>query len=430
MTHEDEVYDVSPDFFTLDGRFYVKATDGGQREVIEKILRTMADEDLLKYQALLTGLAGVLPAELEEDMYRMRNIRLAEHGFLPREEAVAVYAPLKAENLNTGNAKRELSGDPEADLVVRRSLQLVQGGNLFSKALTQIEDADFIARIRLEFAGLCNQMVSADGLSDRTEETFQKICFRAANYLNLILIERCEDDTFAALKFLENNSLLSLFRAGFGLVIDLKRRAESWLKKSWFHGAGFDVAFWGESWGPALQGLLQVLPQFYRGDEAEKDYGEFESLSDIESVSAVLDHLVMLDRLMEALTNQYEIPEVDSPYDLTLHSLLMTLWAREMLNTAPGFDPLTVERARMFLAFLRVGETHPPYRMFGFEEQFVARFSRLVSAPGNQLLEKDTALSNHALSQIWSEFSDEMEQMPLDRLQSRYSKYLLITPDR
>jgi len=61
---------------------------------VEGILKTMAGEDLLKYHSLLTGLAGVLPADLKEDMYRLRNVRIAEHGFLPREEALLVYAPL------------------------------------------------------------------------------------------------------------------------------------------------------------------------------------------------------------------------------------------------------------------------------------------------------------------------------------------------
>ena len=89
---DQEIHDVGPEFFTVDDFFYVRPLQENQREIIENLIRTMAREDTLKYQALLTGLAGVLPAELEEDMYRLKNVRLAEHGFLPREEAIAVYA--------------------------------------------------------------------------------------------------------------------------------------------------------------------------------------------------------------------------------------------------------------------------------------------------------------------------------------------------
>ena len=74
---EDEAYDLEKGFITLDGLFYIKVLKEEQKETVEGILRTMADEDLLKYHALLTGLAGVLPAELEEDMYRLRNVRIA-----------------------------------------------------------------------------------------------------------------------------------------------------------------------------------------------------------------------------------------------------------------------------------------------------------------------------------------------------------------
>ena len=64
----NDLYDVAPNFFTIDGLFYIRALREDQRETIEKLLRTMADKDLLKYHALLMGMAGVLPAESEEDM--------------------------------------------------------------------------------------------------------------------------------------------------------------------------------------------------------------------------------------------------------------------------------------------------------------------------------------------------------------------------
>ncbi len=78
---DEEIQDVGPEFFTIDDFFYIRPLQEDQREIIEALIRSMAQQDTLKYQALLKGLAGILPAELEEDMYRMRNVRLAEHGF-------------------------------------------------------------------------------------------------------------------------------------------------------------------------------------------------------------------------------------------------------------------------------------------------------------------------------------------------------------
>jgi len=108
IRNEDEAYDLEEGFVTLDGLFYIRVGDPDRMATIEGMLRYMADADFLRYQALLSGLAGVLPAELEEDMYRMKNIRLAEHGFFPSEEALPVYAPLEPNVLKSdeGSGRR------------------------------------------------------------------------------------------------------------------------------------------------------------------------------------------------------------------------------------------------------------------------------------------------------------------------------------
>jgi len=90
----EEEADLSGGYFTLDGRFYIRPIREEDREAVEGLLRTLASKDYHAYQALLYGLAALIPAEVEEELYRFRNGRLAEHGFLPYEEAVAVYAPL------------------------------------------------------------------------------------------------------------------------------------------------------------------------------------------------------------------------------------------------------------------------------------------------------------------------------------------------
>ena len=60
----------------------------------------MAAVNLPAYRTLMSGLASVIQSEMEEGMYRMRNRRLAENGFLPFEEAISIYSPLSPEQLN------------------------------------------------------------------------------------------------------------------------------------------------------------------------------------------------------------------------------------------------------------------------------------------------------------------------------------------
>ena len=424
----NDLYDVGPEFFTIDGLFYIRAMREDQRETIEKLLRTMADKDLLKYHALLMGMTGVLPAESEEDMYRMRNIRLAEHGFLPRDEAMVVYAPLKPESLkmDAPNASdRPVPGEEDSGLVPRWPLQYIQGENLLAKTISSLSDATLLDRIRLEFAGLCNQIVSAEGLVDRDVDDLQEIRLQAAGYLNLILKERCCEDIVSAEKLLRMNTLLSLFRAGFGLALNLKWQAERWLKTSWFYEAGFEPSFWGEEWGGILEGLLKRLPLFYCGSESENGFRHFQSLSDLSSTAAILPHLGCLDGLMAQLTKEHPLDAPDSgPFDLTFYPLLFILWARQLLDMSPGFEAISLDQARAFFRLLREGDTSPPYRMFGFEERFLKAFEMPNLGPADCPSEN----LREALSLVWRDFSNEMERVPTDVMDAKYSKYIMIAP--
>ena len=254
-TEDEEIFETGPGCFSVDGFFYIQPKQEVERETIEALVRAMAQEDTLKYQAFLTGLAGVLPAELEEDMYRMRNVRLAEHGFLPREEAVAVYAPLDPEHLKTGKGGEGASpaaGPMNTGAVPRWPLQTLQEKNLLTKTISNLSDEGLLDRIRIEFSGLCNQILAADGIANLDADNLQEIQSQAAGYLNLILKERCREDTGSAETLLRMNTLLSLFRAGFGLALNLKWKAQRWLKEAaGFKGPDLEPSFWGALMGRA-----------------------------------------------------------------------------------------------------------------------------------------------------------------------------------
>lgn len=425
---DEEIFEGGPEFFTIDGFFYIRPIQEDQRETIEALLRTMAHEDILKYQALLTGVASVLPAELEEDMYRIRNIRLAEHGFLPREEAIAVYAPLDPESLKTKKQQdarpRPTAGLEDAGDVPRWPLQTLQGQNLLTKTISNLSDAKLLDRIRLEFSGLCNQILSAEGLVNWDMDDLQEIQLQAAGYLNLILKERCHEDTDTAEHLLRMNTLVSLFRAGFGLALSLKWKAERWLKGCWFHEAGLEPSFWGEAWGGALAGLLKRRPLFYCGEESESGFRNFKSLPELSSTDNVLGFLDSLDRLMAQLTEKYPLDSPDpGSFHFTFYQLLFTLWSRQLLALKPGFKALSLKQAKAFLRLLRAGDNAPPYRMFGFEERFLKAFS----APDPDATDDTSKKLEGALTQAWQDFSDEIEFVATDAFDSKYSQYILIT---
>jgi len=423
---EDEAYDLEEGFFTLDGLFYIKVLKEGQRETVEGILRTMANEDLLKYHSLLTGLAGVLPAELEEDMYRLRNVRIAEHGFLPREEALLVYAPLDLNIIE----QRESRGmvDPvldekNLDLAPYTPFYFSKSQNLLTKSASRITDARLLDRIRLEFAGLCNQVLSADGLVIDDIDVLRKTGQKVAGYLNLALEEMSGKHIEAAEELLRKNRLISLFRMGFGLAQKLKWEAERWLKTSWFDHNGIGFGFWGDEWGNTLAGLMEKRPQYFCGPEEEGEYRDFEQASDLTAARKILHRLILLDKMLARVTETCPFNKKDAQtYDQTLHSLLFTLWTRQMLDLKPSFEAISLKQARQFFDLLREGDERPPYQMLGFEEVFVKNF--MVSASGFE--PEDAATLKDTLSLIWQEFCQEYDWVDVDALDPRFSKYVLI----
>ena len=425
---ENEAYDLEQGFITLDGLFYIKILKEEQRETVEGILKTMAGEDLLKYHSLLTGLAGVLPAELEENMYRLRNVRIAEHGFLPREEALLVYAPLGLNIIQQKDSPEmvEPAFDEERlDLAPYTPFYFSKSQNLLTKSASRITDARLLDRIRLEFAGLCNQVLSADGLVIDDIDVLRKTGLKAAGYLNLALEEMSGKDIGAAEELLRKNRLISLFRMGFGLAQKLKWEAERWLKKSWFDHNSMGYGFWGDEWGNTLAGLMENRPQYYCGPEGGREYRDFEQASDLTAVRKILHGLIGLDKMLAQLTITYPFNKKDSQtYDRTLHSLLFTLWARQMLELTPSFEAISLKQARQFFDQLRKGDKRPPYQMLGFEDVFVKDF--MVSASAFE--PEDAATLKDTLSLIWQQFCQEYDWVEVDALDPRFSKYILIRP--
>ena len=422
---EDEAYDLGKGFITLDGLFYIKVLKEEQAGTVEGILRTMAGEDLLKYQSLLTGLAGVLPADLEEDMYRLRNVRIAEHGFLPREEALMVYAPLDTKTIGQKESREMVDAvldENFLDLAPYTPFHFSKTQNLLTKTASRIVDTGLLDRIRLEFAGLCNQILSADGLVIDDIDVLKKTGQKAAGYLNLCLEEMCGKDMGTAEELLRNNSLISLFRMGFGLAQKVKWEAERWLKKSWFDSNDMGYGFWGDEWGNTLAGLMKKRPKYYCGPEGEGEYRDFEKAADLIATGAILHRLIGLDKILARVTITCPLNKED-PQTYTLHSLLMTLWARKMLDLKPSFEAISLKQAGQFFALLRVGDENPPYQMLGFEEVFVKDF--MVSA--SDFEPEDAETLKDTLSLIWQEFCKEYDWMDVDALDPRFSKYILIT---
>ncbi|MCF8062733.1 MAG: DUF6178 family protein [Deltaproteobacteria bacterium] len=429
IENDEERWSLPEGFFSVDGVHYIRAVDPEQRETLERLLRTMSEEDYTRFQALLLGLGGVLPADLEEELYRLRNVRLAEHGFLPYEEALCVYAPLDPSRLESEPAALPEPAASPGGAVPVVPLEHAESGNLFMAAVSASSDSLLQDRVRLEFAGLCNQILSADRSMSPDLETLVSVCRKASSFVNLGLERLCGKDPAAVENILKRQNLVGLFRVGFGLALKVKWEAERWYKGSWFLSQGLASDFWGDYWGGILAGVLEHRPRFFVGGREGADFREFEWLSDLAECLKVIRRLMVLDSLLAKLTETSPFgPRLLPTEGGSFRPLLFNLWARKILGGSPSFSPLTPAQARRFLEALRrrSPESAPPYTMPGFGEAFVEDFTAVAAEPDPEA----AAVLKEALVLIWQEFQEEYGWVSPEDLDERYAKFISIRAPR
>jgi len=427
----EEEADLSAGYFTLDGRFYIRPIREEAREAIEGLLRTLAGKDHHAYQDLLYGLAAFIPAEAEEELYRFRNGRLAEHGFLPYEEAVAVYAPLDPAILRAKEPPILLPGrlcsTEEGALIPVSPLMHVGEDLLFAEALSRIGDPLLQDRICLEFAGLCNRIVSADASAQEIDsELLSASCRRAASYLNLALERLCGKDAEAAATLLRDNSLEALFRVGYGAALKLHWETDRWRKKSLFLQQGKMNAFWGTPWEETLDGLCAICPLYFTDKDAGNPYRDFRTVEDLEETYRRVDQIKAIDRLLMDLSIRRGESVRLPAWAETFHPMLFNRWARAILGIEMSPAPLTRKQAEHFFRLVRRNDKGPPYRMAGFKEFFIDDLTR----ESFDVAAETVKVLREALSLIWDAFCQEYEGVAAGDLWGRYLRYLRIASGR
>ncbi len=81
------------------------------------MLHHLAGMDHSIYQGVLFESTSILPAETEEELFRRRSVRLAEKGFLPYDEALAIYKPLGMTQLLKTQKKYLKAGDDSYGII-------------------------------------------------------------------------------------------------------------------------------------------------------------------------------------------------------------------------------------------------------------------------------------------------------------------------
>ncbi|MFZ0134929.1 MAG: DUF6178 family protein [Desulfobacterales bacterium] len=350
LEQDQDPSEFGEDFFTLDSVFYVRIvgplfaaeSDLGDiekenyREFLTKLIHSLAAFDHIAYQMLLLEAAAyIVPSENEEEAYRLRNVRLAEKGFLPFEEAVGVYQPLTPRQLTERDRKSLSRSVPETRLPVPLyPAGALDSGSLFTRALSGIDTEDLLEQLQTEFAGLCNRVIAADVTPVRRKDDLRVVVQKTSGFLSIglqVLAAETEAGVSSArdipVTLIQRYRLADIFRIGYGQVLELKWRAQRWLDRSWFAGQGLSLSFWGEEWLGVLGGLLVKKPVFFDNYASGRMYRDFATLDELRRTAEVLDAVMACDRLLSLM--KITPGPLSAGRFLTYKSLVLTLWALE-----------------------------------------------------------------------------------------------------
>lgn len=436
--YEQDPAEIDDGFFSEDQTYYIrlrpypedqKPKQKERDRLVTDLLKRLSVYDYHKYRDLLLQCSSLIPAETEEELYRLRNMRMAEKGFLPFDEAVGVYQPLSAADLFVRKRKPEATGGRSVDTYPIRVDAARQGehANLFTETLADIQDRAALERLQTEFAGLCNQIIAADGKKIREKTALNRVVRKAGDYISIgmhkVAMEPDSQEPYLFASLIQHHYLLDLFRVGYGCALALKWKADKWRHDSWFEKQGLPLSFWGESWLGVLGGLLIKRPLFYDNYATGVLYREFATYDDIENTETVLKSIIAFDDLLALM-------EIEPPrsYDiLTSQNLVLTMWANHHLALAGNprkAHPLTLQQFRTFFNELWEPDTSPRQIRRQMRERFLRWLAERSGLHDYEISER----MGMALEQLFNQIESELGAVDTGDLNPNFIYLFLFRP--
>ncbi len=367
MGEDDDPSDLGENFFTIDGTFYVRikslaldlAID--DKEAIEAFLKNrqqfvrlfltrLAGNDYPRYQTFLLESAGLILSEAEEEIYRLRNVRLAEKGFLPFDEAVGVYQHLDLDDLKARDKKLSSDWRSEGRQTPHFAHSVPEGAAPWAHAVALFDDDLLRQSVAQEMAALVNQLVMADQQKIHSRDDLQQVIDKANGYvqIGLELLAQKEGVDFGhpvqMRRYISQYALYDLFRIGFSQALQIKWRADKWKLKAWFRTQKLPLSFWDHQWMGTVGGLLLKKPRYFN-DQPDALYTEFSTLDEVTEVQAILEQVMALDGLFRHLKLPVKGPRSTL---LTWKNMLLTMWCRQRLSLPNKLASVDLKRFQRF----------------------------------------------------------------------------------
>lgn len=321
-----------------------------------------------------------LTTDMMEHMYRMRNSRLNDLGFVPFEEAVEVYAWLEPIKWLESARKRlrepiaparsTVGALPPVDYQLQGIEQRLHArdANTFARALAsigQLVAADEVAsqadQILSQFRALANRIHIADLGNSSDQNVARKAVDRAQNHIGIALELLSPDSVEDRARALLNLPLKELHRVGFSAIQNLRTQSQKLVQRG--NTTLIDTSPYSllESEDEEMmRGLSGIRPVMHRGKGTP-----FSQLRDIQTIATRLGKIAFAELLFfawlgadrKALASDESI--TNGSETITFRTLFATLVFRAMMEPSePSLDPLTTKQVNDVLREVAAAQ-HP-----------------------------------------------------------------------
>jgi hypothetical protein len=390
------------------------------------------ERDYNYFTGLMDEIYWGVEAELEEQAYRFRSLRLADQGFPDYFDAQTVFAYLNPQDFLKIRAEYPAparDGVDDNDVLPPGIAPALPGAenSLFNAALMAGFAAQGKRQLRSEMATVSNQVLVARSVDFGDLEAVRVAVEMTHNYMNLGLEHLAGGDLKIAIEHLRDTHLQQLFRLGVSLTIDLRKRAETVVANL---GLASDrtreIPYLDSPFREAIAGFMQRQPQFYGGLDREGSVvmRDFRSMRDlhlgyamleqVDAVPALFRKLLKLDIAAPAFRAQI------AGYDIRLSQILLTALARYALDGRLVIEPIEAHRLEQARAAIMTIGARPARLNDGFKHHVDAAMHAGLDEP---LRRRSADFVNSCLNMIEEDLAEIDPAEPID---PRFIRSLLI----
>ena len=422
-----EVRDRVPSF-TLDQHFYVDFKGKGVREIFQPFLEIFYRTDSDGYRKLMDSFIVELESELEETNYRLRNSRLADHGFPDFEEALEIYRFVNPDSLTLEKRTFQVGDRKEMEREgLTFYLTFQNEGPFLSSILSRMDDPQEQDRLKQEIIALCNKAIVAEAIDLSNLIAMERVIKKVYHTLNLGLQYLSKEDETKAFEILPSLPIQKLFQCGVSTTLLLRRKGEAIFKGPWFSGDQENLVLLDPPHLEKFEGILRRRPALYRNWV----YEDFKTLQDLKEAA---DFLEFIEGVVNFLGKELNIDprhlkEMDLSgchpeewREITLSTAFLTSLANQILRGTFQFEAIGEAQAKDFL-----------HRVFERDAQgkgIIRGEVRNGSKEWLKSIESDHLRRQHLLAFqdfCLDLFEEEYGKIPLEeKLDSRFVKGLLI----